>query len=72
LPSNSLSGVSSLTLFPLFATGVSDTGGKFAAGAGTGTCGTARQSQYKSSLLHPFPPAKQGRAIVHCGLYSLT
>jgi hypothetical protein len=32
LPSSSLSGVSSLKLFPLFATGVNDTGGKFAAG----------------------------------------
>jgi hypothetical protein len=32
LPSSSLSGVCSLILFPLFATGVSDTGGKFAAG----------------------------------------
>jgi hypothetical protein len=32
LPSISLSGVSSLILFPLFATGVNDTGGKFAAG----------------------------------------
>jgi hypothetical protein len=32
LPSSSLSGVCSLILFPLFATGVNDTGGKFAAG----------------------------------------
>jgi hypothetical protein len=32
LPSSSLQGVSSLILFPLFATGVVDTGGKFAAG----------------------------------------
>ncbi len=32
LLSSSLSGVSSLILFPLFATGVNDTGGKFAAG----------------------------------------
>jgi hypothetical protein len=32
LPSSSLSGVISLILFPLFATGVNDTGGKFAAG----------------------------------------
>jgi hypothetical protein len=32
LPSSSLSGVCSLILFQLFATGVSDTGGKFAAG----------------------------------------
>ena len=32
LPSSSLSGVSSLILFPLFATGFNDTGGKFAAG----------------------------------------
>jgi hypothetical protein len=32
LPSSSLSGLSSLILFPLFATGVIDTGGKFAAG----------------------------------------
>jgi hypothetical protein len=32
LPSSSLSGVSSLILFPLFATRVNDTGGKFAAG----------------------------------------
>jgi hypothetical protein len=31
LPSSSLSGVCSLILFPLFATGVNDTGGKFAA-----------------------------------------
>jgi hypothetical protein len=31
LPSSSLSVVSSLILFPLFATGVNDTGGKFAA-----------------------------------------
>jgi hypothetical protein len=30
LPSNSLEGVCSLILFPLFATGVVDTGGKFA------------------------------------------
>jgi hypothetical protein len=32
LPSSSLSGVSSLILFPLFATSVNNTGGKFAAG----------------------------------------
>jgi hypothetical protein len=32
LPSSSLSGVCSLILFPLFATGVNDTGGKFATG----------------------------------------
>jgi hypothetical protein len=32
LPSSSLLVVSSLVLFPLFATGVNDTGGKFAAG----------------------------------------
>jgi hypothetical protein len=32
LPSSSLLGVRSLILFPLFATGVIDTGGKFAAG----------------------------------------
>jgi hypothetical protein len=32
LPSSSLSGVCSLILFPLFATGVNDTGGNFAAG----------------------------------------
>jgi hypothetical protein len=32
LPSSSLSGICSLILFPLFATGVVDTGGKFAAG----------------------------------------
>jgi hypothetical protein len=32
LPSSSLSGVSSLVLFPLFATGVNDTGGKFSVG----------------------------------------
>jgi hypothetical protein len=32
LPSSSLSGVSSLILFPLFAAGIVDTGGKFAAG----------------------------------------
>jgi hypothetical protein len=32
LPSSSLLGLSSLILFPLFATGVIDTGGKFAAG----------------------------------------
>jgi hypothetical protein len=32
LPSSSLSGVCSLILFPLFATGVNDTSGKFAAG----------------------------------------
>jgi hypothetical protein len=32
LPSSSLSGVSSLILFPLFTTGVNDTSGKFAAG----------------------------------------
>ncbi len=32
MPSSSLSGVCSLILFPLFATGVNDTGGKFAAG----------------------------------------
>jgi hypothetical protein len=32
LPSSSLSGVCSLIFFPLFATGVNDTGGKFAAG----------------------------------------
>jgi hypothetical protein len=32
LPSSSLSGVCSLILFPVFATGVNDTGGKFAAG----------------------------------------
>jgi hypothetical protein len=32
LPSSSLSGVCSLILFPLFATGVNDIGGKFAAG----------------------------------------
>jgi hypothetical protein len=32
LPSNSLSGFCSLILFPLFSTGVNDTGGKFAAG----------------------------------------
>jgi hypothetical protein len=32
LPSSSLEGLRSLILFPLFATGVIDTGGKFAAG----------------------------------------
>jgi hypothetical protein len=32
LPSSSLSGVCSLILFQLFATGVNNTGGKFAAG----------------------------------------
>jgi hypothetical protein len=32
LPSSSLEGLSSLILFPLFATGVIDNGGKFAAG----------------------------------------
>jgi hypothetical protein len=32
LPSSSLEGLSSLILFPLFATGVIDAGGKFAAG----------------------------------------
>jgi hypothetical protein len=32
LPSSSLSGVCSLILFPLFATSVNDTSGKFAAG----------------------------------------
>jgi hypothetical protein len=32
LPSSSLKGLSSLILFPLFAAGVIDTGGKFAAG----------------------------------------
>jgi hypothetical protein len=32
LPSSSLKGICSLILFPLFATGVNDTGGKFAAG----------------------------------------
>ncbi len=32
MPSSSLSGVCSLILFPLFATGVNDNGGKFAAG----------------------------------------
>jgi hypothetical protein len=32
LPSSSLSGLSSLILFPLFAAGVIDTGGKFVAG----------------------------------------
>jgi hypothetical protein len=32
LPSSSLEGLSSLILYPLFATGVIDTGGKFAAG----------------------------------------
>ncbi len=32
MPSSSLSGVCSLILFPVFATGVNDNGGKFAAG----------------------------------------
>jgi hypothetical protein len=32
LPSSSLSGVCSLILFPLFAAGIVDTGGKFATG----------------------------------------
>ncbi len=32
MPSSSLSGLCSLILFPLFVTGVNDTGGKFAAG----------------------------------------
>jgi hypothetical protein len=53
LPSSSLSGVCSLILFPLFATGVNDTGGKFAAGV-VGTGGNLPPASL--TLAANFPP----------------